>query len=344
MDISLKRPIGHTPAQVTQLGLGGTAFANMYQAVPEQGAHDTIQAAYQAGIRYFDTAPLYGRGLSETRLGAGLATLPRETLVISTKVGYALMPQPAGAAPRDVFQDPLPFVTRFDYSRDGVLRSLEGSLQRLQTDHVEIVLIHDPDESVSTKRGADLYATSHFAEVMAGAYPALHELRAQGVIKAIGLGMNQWQMLADFARAGDFDCFLLAGRYTLLEHAPSQAFMALCEQKGISIVIGGPYNSGILATGAVPGAYYNYAPAPDDILQLTGQIEAVCARHGVPLPAAALQFPFGHPAVASVIPGARSAAEAQANVGLFQYPIPRDFWLELQALGLVDAAARLPQG
>ena len=342
MHIAQKRSVGQTSVQVTPLGLGGTAFANMYSAVSEQTALDTIQAAFQAGIRYFDTAPLYGHGLSETRLGAGLVPLPRAELVISTKVGYALDPRPLEAIPHDVFQDPLPFATRFDYSRDGVLRSLESSLQRLQTDHIEIALIHDPDESVSTRRGADLYAKSHFAEVMAGAYPALHDLRAQGVVKAIGLGMNQWQMLADFAQAGDFDCFLLAGRYTLLEHAPSQAFMSLCEQKHISIVIGGPYNSGILASGAVPGAYYNYAPAPEDILQLTRQIEAVCARHNVPLPAAALQFPFGHPAVASVIPGARSTGEVQSNVRLFQHPIPRDFWLELQTLGLVDAAARLP--
>jgi D-threo-aldose 1-dehydrogenase len=342
MNIATQRPIGKTSVQVTQLGVGGTAFGNLYQAMPEQDAHDTIHAAYRAGIRYFDTAPLYGHGLSETRLGAGLASLPRETLVISTKVGYTLVPRPAKAIPQGVFQDPLPFDTLFDYSRDGVLRSLEGSLKRLQTDHVEIVLIHDPDESVSTKRGADLYAKSHFAEVMAGAYPALHELRAQGVIKAIGLGMNQWQMLADFARAGEFDGFLLAGRYTLLEHAPAAAFMALCEQKHISVVIGGPYNSGILASGAVPGAYYNYGPAPEDILALTRKIEAVCARHHVPLPAAALQFPFGHPAVASVIPGARSAGETEANVRLFEHPIPRDFWLELQAEGLVDGEARLP--
>ncbi|HEY0419992.1 MAG TPA: aldo/keto reductase, partial [Acetobacteraceae bacterium] len=236
MNIAKKRAIGNTPLLVTQLGMGGTGFGNLYKAVSEQDSNDTIQAAYRAGIRYFDTAPLYGHGLSETRLGAGLAALPRGALVISTKVGYALDPQPAGAAAQDVFENPLPFATRFDYSQDGVLRSLEGSLRRLQTDHVEIALIHDPDESVSTKRGSDLFARSHFAEVMAGAYPALHELRAQGVIKAIGLGMNQWEMLADFAEAGEFDCFLLAGRYTLLEHAPALAFMDLCERKKISIV------------------------------------------------------------------------------------------------------------
>src|SRR5579859_1174948 len=342
MNIAVKRAIGHTPVQVTPLGLGGTAFANMYSAVSEPAALDTIHAAYQAGIRYFDTAPLYGRGLSVMRLGAGLARLPRAEIVISTKVGYALEPRPPEAIPKDLFENPLPFATRFDYSRDGVLRSLESSLQRLQTDRVDIALIHDPDESISTQRNFEPYAKSHFAEVMAGAYPALHDLRSQGVIKAIGLGMNQWQMLLDFALAGDFDCFLLAGRYTLLEHAPSLPLLAVCEQKGIAIVIGGPYNSGILATGAVPGAYYNYAPAPPDILERTRQIEAVCARYGVPLPAAALQFPFGHPAVVSVIPGARSTGEVEANLRLWEHPIPPDFWHELQDLGLVDAAARLP--
>jgi D-threo-aldose 1-dehydrogenase len=342
MKIDAQRPVGRTPIQVTALGLGGTAFANMYTAVSEQAALDTIQAAHRAGIRYFDTAPLYGHGLSENRLGAGMQQLPREELVISTKVGYTLEPRPADAIPRDVFADPLPLATRFDYSRDAVLRSLESSLQRLRTDHVEIVLIHDPDEGTSLTPGAGLYDKSHFAEVMAGAYPALHDLRAQGVVKAIGFGMNQWQMLADFAREGDFDCFLLAGRYTLLEQASVHTLLPLCVEKGIGVVIGGPFNSGILATGAVDGAYYNYTAAPPAILERTREIEAVCARHAVPRQAAALQFPFGHPAIVSVIPGARSIGEVEANIGYFRHPIPPEFWQELHSLGLIDPAAPLP--
>ena len=341
MNLTDTRAVGRTAVRVTPLGLGGTALGNIYQAVSEADARATIAAAYQVGVRYFDTAPLYGHGLSETRLGAGLAELPRGELVISTKVGYTLTPQ-TDAPSFGAFVNPLPNAVSFDYSRDAVLRSLESSLQRLHTDHVEIVLIHDPDESTSLERGADLYAHSHFAEVMAGAYPALHELRAQGVIKAIGLGMNQWQMLLDFARAGDFDCFLLAGRYTLLEQVEAAPLMDHCRDHQISLIIGGPYNSGILATGAVAGAYYNYGPAPEDVLAQVRRIEAVCARHGVPLAAAALQFPLAHPAVASVIPGARSAAEVATNVRLWQHPIPAAFWQELRAEGLVAAGVPVP--
>ncbi|MCC7361470.1 MAG: aldo/keto reductase [Anaerolineales bacterium] len=343
MNLTDTRAVGRSAVRITPLGLGGTALGNIYQAVTEADARATIAAAYQAGVRYFDTAPLYGHGLSETRLGKGLAGLPRGELVISTKVGYALTPQAqTQAGSLGAFVDPLPNAISFDYSRDGARRSLEGSLRRLQTDHVEIVLIHDPDESTSLERGVDPYARSHFAEVMAGAYPALHDLRSQGVIKAIGLGMNQWQMLLDFARAGDFDCFLLAGRYTLLEQLEAAPLMEHCRDHQISLIIGGPYNSGILATGAVAGAYYNYSPAPDDVLAQVRRIEAVCARHAVPLAAAALQFPLAHPAVAGVIPGARSAAEVAANVRLWQYPIPAIFWQELRAEGLIAPDVPVP--
>jgi D-threo-aldose 1-dehydrogenase len=190
----------------------------------------------------------------------------------------------------------------------------------------------------------DPYEVSHFDEAMKNAYPILDDLRRQGMIKAIGVGMNQWQMLSDFAQAGDFDCFLLAGRYTLLEQEPLNKFLPLCEKKKISVIIGGPYNSGILATGAVEGAYYNYQPAPPRMLARVRQIEEVCARHGVALQAAALQFPFGHPAVTSIIPGARSVAELRVNIAYFQQPIPTDFWAELKQLGLIESTAPVPTG
>lgn len=344
MEAEKRQRIGPYGLEVTQMGLGGTTFGNIYRAVDDRDAEGTIDEAYRAGVRYFDTAPLYGYGMSETRLGAGLGRYARDELVISTKVGYNLVPRSAADQGNPLFAEAPPLTSVFDYSRDGVLRSFESSLERLGTDRVDILLVHDPDESAPVYPGFDPYAKSHFKEVMDGAYPALAELRDQGVVKAIGLGMNQWQMLDDFARAGDFDCFLLAGRYTLLEQESLHRLLPTCTERGVRIIIGGPYNSGILASGAVDGAYYNYEPAPPPILERVSGIEAVCARHAVPLQAAALQFPFGHPAVASIIPGARSAVELQANIEFFCQEIPADFWNELRAEGLIDAAAPLPAG
>ncbi len=343
MKASQLRQIGNTTLSVTQVGLGGTALGNIYSAVEEQAALDTVDAAYQVGVRYFDTAPLYGSGLSELRLGRGLARYLRDQVVISTKVGWALVPlEPGQQQAINIFDQALPFRGVMDYSRDAILRSIEDSLKRLNTERIDILLMHDPDEAVSVQPGRDPYEVSHFDQAMEEAYPILDDLRRQGVIKAIGLGMNQWQMLYDFAQAGDFDCFLLAGRYTLLEQEPIHKFLPLCEQKKISLIIGGPYNSGILATGAVEGAYYNYQPATPEVLARVRQIEAACARHQVALQAAALQFPFGHPAVAAIIPGARSVAELQANIAYFQQPIPADFWAELKHLELIDPTAPVP--
>ena len=344
MDPARRQSIGNLGLSVTQMGLGGTGFGNIYAPVSDQEAAALAKVAYDAGIRYFDTAPLYGVGLSETRLGAGLAQYDRSELVISTKVGYTLVPASEAAGGNSVFVETPPLSTVFDFSRDAVLRSLESSLTRLGTDHVDILLIHDPDESIRLKPGMDPYQRSHFQEVMDGAYPALAELRSQQVVRAIGLGMNQWQMLADFARAGDFDCFLLAGRYTLLEQESLRELLPLCDQKGIRIILGGPYNSGILATGAIEGAYFDYGPAPPEILERVRRIEAVCREHGVSLQAAALQFPMAHPAVASIIPGARSTAELTANLDFFREPIPTAFWQQLQSEQLLEPAAPIPSG
>lgn len=341
-----RNQVGQTALKITQFGMGGTGFGNIYKAVGDQDAQATIDAAWNAGVRYFDTAPLYGGGLSEIRVGQGLARYPRHEFVISTKVGWRLEPIEAGdsqSGPTNVFADALPYRGVMDYSLDAAKRSLEASLTRLDTDHVEIVLMHDPDESISIQPNFDPYAVSHFKAAMENVYPWLDDLRRQGVVKAIGLGMNQWQMLTDFAKAGDFDCFLLAGRYTLLEQESLQQFLPLCEQKGISIIVGGPYNSGILVSGAVPGAYYNYAPAPQPLLDRVRAIEAVCARHQVALQAAALQFPFGHPAVAAIIPGARAATELAQNIAYFKQEIPADFWAELKHLQLIDPASPTPQ-
>lgn len=342
MRASDRQRVGTRGLEVTRLGLGGTAFGNMYARLDETDAEAIVQAAYTEGIRYCDTAPLYGYGLSEARMGQGLLSVPRDDMVLSSKVGYMLVPRSEGQEDHTPFVDIPPLTSIFDYSREATLRSIEGSLERLQTDRLDIVLIHDPDESRSNDPDWQPGDRGHFDEVMEGAYPALCKLREEGVIGAIGLGMNQWQMLADFARAGDFDCFLLAGRYTLLEQESLRELLPLCLEKDVRIIIGGPYNSGILATGAIDGAMYNYAPANDQLLGRVRQIEAVCARHEVPLKAAALQFPFGHEAVATTIPGARSAEEIQDNVRLIEHPIPDDFWAELKAEGLIASEAPTP--
>ncbi|MDE0044092.1 MAG: aldo/keto reductase [Candidatus Poribacteria bacterium] len=338
-----RQKIGRYGLEVTQMGMGGAALGNLYEVVEEDGAAETIAGAYTASIRYFDTAPLYGYGRSENRLGSQLSRYNRGELVISTKVGYSLVPRTEEEPPESPFVDVPPLDKAFDFSRDAVLRSFEESLKRLQTDYIDILFIHDPDEGISIQLGFDdPHAVSHFSQAMDQVYPALDELRAQKMVKAIGAAMNQWQMLYDFAAEGDFDCFLLAGRYTLLEQEPALKFLPRCEEKNIRVVIGGPYNSGILATGAVDGAYYNYLPATPEVLDRTRRIQHVCARRNVSLQAAALQFPFGHPSIASVIPGARSAAEVEANVAFFEEEIPDDFWTELRDLSLIAAEAHLP--
>jgi len=328
--------------KVTTMGLGGTGLGNMYRATDPGEAHDTVHAAFANGMRYFDTAPVYGFGLAESRLGEAIASLPRDEIVISSKVGYDLVPIPPEQVKPVLWDDAPPFRADFDYSRDAVLRSIEGSLARLGVDAIDMLAIHDPDEALHFGPGEDPFARSRFKEAMEGAYPVLDELRAQGVIKAVGVGINQWQMLADFVTAGRFDYFLLAGRYTLLEQEPLASLLPECERRGTRIVVGGPYNSGILASGPVEGATFNTRPAPPEILERVRRIEKVCASHGVPLPAAALQFPLGHPLVVSVIPGARSVAELEQNLTYMHWPIPASLWSDLKTEGLVDAASPLP--
>jgi D-threo-aldose 1-dehydrogenase len=327
------RTLGRTGIELTTLGFGSTSLGNMYRAQTEDAAMEAVEAAYRAGIRYFDTAPLYGFGLAEHRMGAARRRLPSD-IVLSTKTGWRLFRRGAsdgpGSAADALFDRPAPFAPRIDYSYDGAMRSFEDSLQRLGTDRVDILLLHDCDR----RNHRDAYP-ERFREAMAGAYRALLSLREQGAVRAIGAGLNEWEACQDFAEAGDFDCFLLAGRYTLLDQASQGSFLPLCERRGIGIILGGPYNSGILATGAAPGAMYDYAPASPAILERTRAIEGICRRHAVPLRAAALQFPLSHPTVATVIPGARDAAEVDENLRLMAHPIPYALWLELRQAGLV---------
>ena len=331
--------IGKTSAEVTNIGFGGAGIGNLYTKVEDASATSCIQASYESGIRYFDTAPLYGHGLSEHRIGSALRERERSSFTLSTKVGRMLRPTRAEAVDSSLFPSCLPFVPFFDYSYDAVARSIEDSLQRLGFDRIDIVLIHDVELST---HGSQVETDRRFREAMDGGYLVLEKLRAEGVIKAIGCGVNEWQSCERFAKAGDFDCFLLAGRYTLLEQEALDSFLPLCVERNISIVIGGPFNTGILATGPVDGAYYNYVPAPPDILERVRRIQKICEAHATPLPAAALQFPLHHPAIASVIPGSRSAEEVARNIRTFTVNIPDALWADLKSEGLLRRDAPTP--
>jgi D-threo-aldose 1-dehydrogenase len=336
------RRIGSTDVEVTVLGLGGTAYAGMYESVGDDEAVKTIRQAFDSGIRYFDTAPLYGHGSSEMRLGNALKAFDRESLVISSKVGRVMEPAPVAAIERDVFDDPMPYRPVFDFTRTGTERSFRESLERLQTTYLDICLVHDPDQSAAIIL-EDPQADVHVAQVMRDTWPALAELRDQGVVRAIGVGMNQWPMLRDFVETGKFDCILLAGRYTLLDQSSLDQLLPACERHNVSVIIGGPYNSGILATGAVPGAMYNYSPASDEILDRVRQLQSVCQEFQVEMRAAALQFPLAHRAVAAVIPGARSVGEVRENVRLMSLPIPPEFWTAVRDRNLIRPEAPVPQ-
>lgn len=339
------RRLARAGLEVTTLGLGGGALGGLYEPVAAEQAHAAVAAAWERGIRFFDTAPLYGHGRSERRLGAALRGVPRASYVLATKVGVVIEPdeRDAAAAARR-YADPWVLDGRYDFGYDACLRSLEASMERLGVDRVDLVNVHDPDEGDSALPPAQRRGVDHLPEVMDGAYRALHELRAQGVVRAIGVGMNGVEPLAAFARAGEFDCFLLAGRYTLLEQGGLDELLPLCRARGIAIVVGGVFNSGILASGAgVATPRYDYAPADAATLARVRAIEALAADHGVTLAAAALQFPLGHPAVATAIPGMRSVAEVDANVAAARQQIPPAFWRALRDERLVDARAPLPQ-
>jgi D-threo-aldose 1-dehydrogenase len=317
-------------AEVTRLALGTVPISGLYDPVSEEQAQATLERAWSLGLRFFDTAPLYGYGLGEERLGRFLRGVPREQAVVSTKVGRLLRCDAAAnvdAAALGTFAGAGDLQPVWDFSYDGARRSLEESLERLGVDRVEIVLIHDPDEA--------------YDEALAGAYRALDELRAQGVMEAVGCGMNQSAMLARLAQEGDFDCFLLAGRYTLLDQSALADLLPVALERGVKIVAGGVFNSGIL--GDPRGrATFNYAPADRAWVDKALAIEAVCERHGVPLQAAALQFPLSHPAVAVVLTGVRSPEEMEQNERLFRHPIPDALWAELQAEGLISEQVLLP--
>ena len=315
--------IGRTGLHVTRLGLGGVALSGAPPATdphmpsPESGAVSLIRRSLDLGLNYLDTAPMYGVGQSERRYGQALQGIPRDRYVLSTKVGRVLRPDAAGQ-----------MTWAFDFSREGARASFESSLERLGIERVDIVFVHDPDE--------------HYQAALAGAFPVLRELRDDGRVRAIGAGMNQWQMELAFAREESNDCFLLAGRYTLLDQTALPEFLPYCVEHRISVVAGGPYNSGILAVGPRSGATFNYRAAPPEMMDKAARIADICERHQVPLKAAALQFILAHPAIASVIPGARSVAEVEENARMVELEIPGELWAELKKAGLIVAEAPTP--
>lgn len=321
----------------TSLGFGGAPLGNMHRVLDEAEARATVRAAWSLGLRLFDTAPLYGHGLSERRIGDALRGEDRKTFLLSTKVGRLLEPCAPGDEDSGIFLETPHDRIVYDYSRDGVLRSFEASQKRLGLERIDILLVHDID---APTHGSAERSDRHIrALIDGGGWRALDELRAAGVVGAIGAGLNEWALCERLLGLVDPDLFLLAGRYTLLEQTALDSFLPACSARGVGVVIGGPFNSGVLATGPVSGATYNYAPAPPWVLDRTKALQALCRRHGVSLAQAALHFPFGHPAVVSVIPGGQTPGEVRRNVATLGQPVPAALWSDLKAVGLLRADA-----
>ena len=318
-------------------GFGAAPIGNMHRVLSEAEAEATVRQAWSLGLRYFDTAPLYGHGLSEQRVGAALKGKPRASFLLSTKVGRLLEPCAPGDEDSGIYLDVPSVKVRYDYSHDGVMASYEASLKRLGLDRIDVLYVHDIDAMTHGSREAAETRTRELIDQ--GGWRALDQLRAAGDVAAIGAGVNEWEPCARLIELADPDIFLLAGRYTLLEQEALAKLLPACVARGIGVVVGGPFNSGILATGAVPGALYNYAPAPEPILRRTAAIEAVCARHGVKLAQAALQFPLGHPAVVSVVPGGQTPDQVRQNLALLNAPIPAALWRDLKVAGLMSLDA-----
>jgi D-threo-aldose 1-dehydrogenase len=333
-----KRKFGRIELEVSSFGFGTAPIGNIFREIDDQTSDAMFQRSWDAGVRYFDTAPMYGHGLAELRTGQALRWKKRDDYVLSSKVGRVLKPAKRENINFAPWVNAGAFTMEFDYSYDGTMRSIEDSLQRTGLERMDICFIHDID--VFT-RGED--QPEVFKSAMDGCWKALAKLRDEKVLKAIGVGVNEWEVCHAALQARDFDCFLLAGRYTLLEQDALDAFLPLCEARGAAVVVGGGFNSGILATGAVAGAKYNYAPAPANIMEKVKGIEAVCQAHNVPLAAAALQFVVAHPAIPSFIAGTRTVEQLDQNLAWFTHPIPPSFWADLKAKGLLREDAPTPQ-
>jgi D-threo-aldose 1-dehydrogenase len=325
--------------RATEIGFGGAPLGSLFAVVTEQDAQASLKAAWDSGCRFFDTAPLYGYGLSERRFGDALRERPRDQYVLSTKVGRLLRPGALARGDGPDFRTPMPFHAEFDYSYDATMRTFEDSLQRLGLDRIDVALIHDIGRDWHGERQPEI-----FRQAMEGSAKALAELKAAGMVGAIGIGVNEADVCEDALQAADFDCFLLAGRYTLLEQGPLDTLFPACRKRNVSIIIGGAFNSGLLVRLGQPDATYNYGAVPPEIAKRAAALHEVCAHHNVPLPAAALQFPLAHPVVATVIPGARNAAEVASHWQWARLTIPAALWEDLRGRGLLHPEAPVPQG
>jgi D-threo-aldose 1-dehydrogenase len=334
---SQKKKFGRIDLEVTAFSFGTAPVGNFLKPISETESQAMFETAWDAGVRLYDTAPMYGHGLSELRTGHYLRWKPRDEYVLASKVGRVLKPakrETIGFAP---WADAAAFTMHFDYSYDGTMRAFEDSLQRLGLERMDLCFIHDIDRFTRGDEQPEV-----FKRAMDGCWRALEKLRDEHVVRAIGVGVNEWEVCYEALKQRDFDGFLLAGRYTLLEQEALNGFLPLCEERGAAVLVGGGFNSGILATGARPGAKYNYSPAPAAVLEKVARIEKVCAEYGVPLPAAALQFVTAHPAIPSFIAGTRSVEQLKQNLDWFSHLIPAAFWIELKRQGLLRDDAPTP--
>lgn len=334
-----RRSIGKSGVELTRIGFGSAPIGDLTRAPSDEATQALLQNAWDAGIRYFDVAPMYGAGLAERRLGDFLRGKPRDEFVLSSKVGRLLVPDRAAAAARTPDPRAMPFRYIFDYTYAGIMKSFEHSLQRLGTDRIDILLLHDLGRFSQGPRYDETLAQA----IEGGGIKALRELRESGAVRAIGAGVNESQVLEVLMDQGSWDVFLLANRYTLLDQAVLDGFLQRCAREGVSIIDGAPLNAGILATGAVPGATYDYAPANAAILEKVRRIEAVCRKFDTPLVRAALNFPLGHERVAAIIPGFSVPADLEQNLGHYHASIPDELWGELKREGLLHPDAPVPK-
>jgi len=338
MDARPTHRVGRTDVVVSDISFGGAPIGNFLRPFSDADARRMLDEAWGLGIRYFDTAPLYGHGLSERRVGEALAGRVRSSFTLSTKAGRVLTPADPAGIDSGLWVQPAPYEVEYAYDYDGVMRSVQDSLDRLGVDHLEIVYMHDIDRYTHGDGQAAMFRTA-----LDEGFAALVALREQGVVDAVGFGVNEADVCAEAVRRADADVVLLAGRYTLLEQDPLGDLLPLCESRGIGVVLGGVYNSGILATGAAAGAKFDYALAPPEVVDTVRRLQAVCDAHDVPLPAAALQFAAAPPAVSSICVGSRTPQQQRTSVELFDLPIPRGFWDDLRSEGLIRADAPVPR-